>query len=58
MARVVRGRWERYYMRAKVPDWGKEDIRVVDAEANVAAATDTPWTSTASPSASPPPRTS
>ena len=28
------GEWETYYMRAKVPEWDKEDLRAMDVEAN------------------------
>ena len=32
VARLVQGVWERYYMRAKVPDWDKADIRTMDVD--------------------------
>ena len=40
--RIVKGCWERYYMRAKVPDWDKEDIRAMDVEERIAGTTDSP----------------
>ena len=42
MARLVQGVWERYYMRAKVPDWDKEDIRAMGVEERLASSTDSP----------------
>ena len=42
VARFVKGCWERYYMRAKVPDWDKEDIRAMDVEERIAGTTDSP----------------
>ena len=35
-----KGTWERYYMRAKVPEWDKEDIRAMDVEERLAKPTD------------------
>ena len=31
--RLRLGEWETYYMRAKVPEWDKEDLRAMDVEA-------------------------
>ena len=42
MARLVQGGWERYYMRAKVPDWDEEDNRALDVEERLASSTDSP----------------
>ena len=40
--RLFKGEWQRYYMRAKVPEWDKEDIRAMDIEEKLASKTDTP----------------
>ena len=32
VARLVQGVWERYYMRAKAPDWDTEDIMAMDLD--------------------------
>ena len=42
MARLVQGLWERYYMRARVPDWGENGVRALDAEDGLASSTDSP----------------
>ena len=36
------GVWDRYYMRAKVPDWDEEDISAMDVEERLASSTDGP----------------
>ena len=40
--RWVKDHWLRYYMRAKVPDWDKEDIRAMDYEERFAKEDDSP----------------
>ena len=42
VARLVQGLWERYYMRARVPDWDENDVRALDAEEGLASSTDSP----------------
>ena len=42
LCRFVKDKWERYYMRAKVPDWDKEDIRAMDMEERVFKEGDSP----------------
>ena len=35
LKRFKQGEWETYYMRAKVPEWDKEDIRAMHVEENL-----------------------
>ena len=42
LCRFVKDKWERYYMRAKVPGWDKEDIRAMDVEERLVKAGDSP----------------
>ena len=35
LRRFEQGEWETYYMRARVPEWDKEDVRAMDVEENL-----------------------